>query len=200
MSWGCTEDGTRPCRTGRVKETCPVESSGKKRFRFGLIQLDGEELKRDSVDIEAAICICFVMFWFFGDIAQTILRQALFVCTKLQQSSSKKLWRLLSGRLDKFDMSFGKSGECWQSTNNGLSIIQSGVNNWSSVLHKLLWASSALPLLTHTGSGSPQSFWLVRSCVATILNTGRNLKELFWCARHQPHSTQPSANNASQCG
>lgn len=110
----------------------------------------------------------------------------------MKQSLSKSVMSF-SGRPDKFDMSFGKSGKSWQPTNNSLSIIQSTVNKWSSVLHKLLRASSALQELTHTVS-LLSLLACQELCSCTIFNTSRNLKELFWCTCHQ----QPAVHSLQQ--
>lgn len=102
----------------------------------------------------------------------------------MKQSLSKVL-KSFSGWLDNFDMSLGKSVKSRQSPNNRLSIIHSTENKWRSVLHKLRWASSVLPELTHTvlWQRDVSVFWLVRSCIAAWYL--RNLKELFWCTCHQ---------------
>lgn len=132
--------------------------------------------------------MCFILFYY--DIFQIIQKECFFVCRKVKQSLSK-LVKSFSGWLDKFDMSFGKSSKSWLSTNNSLSIIQSTVNNWSCVLHKLLWASSVLPELTHTGSGSSQTFALL-GVAAQYLTWGRTWKNCFDALATSPavHSLQ----------
>lgn len=105
------------------------------------------------------------VFFLYYDTFQAFLKTCSLYFHNTKQSLSKllKLFRIL---LDTFDTNQGKSGRSWQPVNNSLSIIQSAVNNYSAVLHKLVLASLMMPGLTHSGERLSDSFRLLEAVAA----------------------------------